>query len=604
MFDYKAFLKTLSTKPGVYQMFDKHDKILYVGKAKNLKNRVSSYFVKTHASTKTQALVKQIHAIKVIITRTEYEALILESHLIKKFHPRYNILFRDDKSYPYIYLSSQHQFPRFSFYRGSTQGKKGKFFGPYPSTTAVHQTLQLIQKIFKIRQCRDTFFKNRQRPCLQYQIKRCSAPCVNYIAAADYQKDVDHAQLLLTGKNEQIINDLLKKMRQASDQQHYELAMKYRDQIADLRKLQASQHVATDVGDVDVIALVSKANISCVQLLLIRAGHIIGKQNFFPQLPKNSETQDILPHFLSHYYLDNDHQLPKEILVSQALDDAALLAQSIQHKTGKMIKISCPRRGAKLNLIQMATLNAKDSLNTRLLSRATLLKQLEAIQDILGLTQTPQRIECFDISHTQGEQTVASCVVFGAAGPIKKDYRRFNIQGITPGDDYAAIYQAVLRHYKKLRLQEAVLPDVVIIDGGRNQLKQAMNALEELQIDDIALLGIAKGKTRKVGFEQIFLAGKTRPLDFMPENIGIRLLLQARDEAHRFAISGHRHQRDNKRKHSVLELVPGVGEKRRQKLLQFFAGIQGVKEASIEDLARVPGIDKKLAGKIYQQFHG
>ncbi|MCP4473282.1 MAG: excinuclease ABC subunit UvrC [Gammaproteobacteria bacterium] len=604
MFDYKAFLATLTTKPGVYQMFDAKQQIIYIGKAKRLKTRVRSYFTKSHASGKTHALVKQIHDIKVIVTRSESEALILENNLIKRHRPRYNVLFRDDKSYPYIYLSSHDDYPRLDFYRGSRKGP-GRFFGPYPSVKAVRQTLNLLQKLFKLRSCRDTFFRHRSRPCLQYQINRCTAPCVNLITKTAYQKNVNHAVLLLQGKEESVITDLSTQMEKFAQQQHYEQAAHCRDQIANIRQLQAEQHVVTAVGDVDAVVALTHGEVVCVQVLMVRHGQLLGKKSFFPRVPTNASEEEIIVAFVSQYYLDQLTQMPEEILFKKRLREAKELAEVLSQQAKRRIKFTAAGRGDKAGLLAMATLNAKEALATRLADRSGMLEQFEALEKLLDYEQTISRIECFDVSHTQGEATVASCVVFGPEGALKTAWRRFNISNITAGDDYAALRQALERHYRRLKEgDESQLPDLLMVDGGRAQLQQAKRVFETLQISHIPILGIAKGPTRKAGLETLHFTRGDRVVVITPESMALRLLQQIRDESHRFAITGHRQQRDRRRQQSVLQEIPGIGAKRRQQLLNYFGGLQGVQRASIEDLARVTGVNRQLAEIIYHHLRG
>lgn len=605
MFDAKTFLQMLTSAPGVYQMFgpivDGQRQVLYVGKAKNLKKRVSSYFLKNQISVKTQALVKQIDDIKIIVTHTENEALILENNLIKQHRPRYNILFRDDKTYPYIYLSLHQDFPRLDFYRGKRE-EKGKFFGPYPSVTAVRQTLNLLQKSFKIRQCQDTFFSHRTRPCLQYQINRCTAPCVHYITKEEYQQSVNHAKLLLEGKGDEVISLLQAKMQEAANKQEYELASQYRDQIADLRKLQASQHVSLEKGDSDVISVVMQANLVCIQILTVREGQLLGKHSVFPKIQEGTLPAEVLSAFISYYYLENNQELPKEIIISHELVDQDFISAALSEKAGRKVNIKNPKRGERLHLLELAHTNAKVSLESQFSEKLTVLYQLEKLQELLQLTHVPRRIECFDISHTQGEATVASCVVFGAEGESRKDYRRFNIHDITPGDDYAAMRQALMRRYSRLKKEGKTFPDLLLIDGGKIQMKQAEEVLELLDIHSVTILGIAKGTTRKPGLETLFLSGKAAPLHYEVDSPALLLLQHIRDEAHRFAITGHRKQRAKKRVTSILESIEGIGKKRRQLLLHHFGGIQGVREASLENLLKVPGVSAKLAQKIIEEM--
>ncbi|MDX1455810.1 MAG: excinuclease ABC subunit UvrC [Gammaproteobacteria bacterium] len=599
-FDLAAFLKTLTQHPGVYRMFDAKGDVIYVGKAKNLKRRVSSYFQKTAKDAKTMALVAAVGKVDVTVTNTETEALILEANLIKQFRPRYNILLRDDKSYPYIHLND-HEYPRISFYRGARK-KKGQFFGPYPSAGAVRDTLNILQKLFQIRPCRDSFFANRSRPCLQYQIKRCSAPCVGYVTPEEYQRDIDNAVKFLQGRNEEVIEDFGRRMDAAAEALEYERAAMLRDQIASLRTASERQYVDSDGGDVDVVAAVKKGGLNCVAILFIRGGRSLGSKTWFPQHANDADESEVLTAFLPQYYLE--HEPPKRILLNHGIEDAKLLEESLASETGKKVTISHRVRGERQRWLDMAARNAEQAATTRLASDMTLQQRFDSLADALQLDTPPTRIECFDISHTRGEATVASCVVFGREGAIKSDYRRFNIDGIEPGDDYAAMHQALTRRYLRLKKGEGVIPDVLLIDGGKGQLRQAIEVMEELQIDDILLVGVAKGPSRKPGLEQLFLAGSDKPLILAPDSPGLHLIQQVRDEAHRFAIAGHQHRRGKARRESTLESIEGLGPKRRQELLKAFGGLQGVSRAGIEDLSKVKGISGELAKRVYEYFHG
>ena len=618
-FDAKAFLKTLPNKPGVYRMFNDKDEVIYVGKAVNLKNRVSSYFRKNLDSPKTKVLVSHICHIEVTTTHTENEALLLENNLIKSLKPRYNVLYRDDKSYPYIYLSN-HNFARLSMHRGAQRGK-GRYFGPYPSAGAVRETLNLLQKVFPVRQCEDTFYKNRSRACLQYQIKRCTAPCVGLVTPERYQQDIDHAVMFLEGKSNQIIDTLVKEMEQAAEKLEYEQAARYRDQIVSLRKIQEKQYISQDGGDFDVIAVSAKNGMGCIQLFSIRGGRNLGNKSYYPRQAELAVEGDdakaisvaLLDAFLAQYYLASEHgkgsqDIPPEILLSHVSEKQELFEQVLTEQEGHKIQLRHSLRGQRARWVKMALQNAEQSLSIRLNSKATLLQRYEALQDALELEEMPTRLECFDISHTMGEATVASCVVFDLNGPLKSDYRRFNIEDITPGDDYAAMHQALTRRYKRLKEGEAKMPDILFIDGGKGQVTQAQDVLEELQISNILLVGIAKGRERKPGMETLWL---TEPnlLHAMHEIIlpadakALHLIQQIRDEAHRFAITGHRARRQKKRNTSSLEEIPGLGPKRRQQLLKQFGGLQEVIRAGVEDLASVNGISAALAQKIYDAFH-
>ncbi len=600
-FDAKTFLKTLTSKPGVYRMVDSSGEVIYVGKAKNLSKRVGSYFSRSQQAPKTRAITAQIAHIEITVTHTENEALILENNLIKQLKPRYNILLRDDKSYPYIYLSAD-RFPRLSVHRGAKRGK-GQYFGPYPSAGSVRETLNLLQKLFLVRQCEDSFYRNRSRPCLQYQIKRCTAPCVGLVSQEAYADDVHHAVLFLQGKDNQVIDALARRMESASLALEFELAAHYRDQIVSLRRIQEKQYVSNDqAGDVDIIVADIRDGLGCVQVFYIRGGHNLGNKTFFPKHPADIESAELLSAFLPQFYLGR--QVPDEILINQPLDDSAWLAETLSEQGGGKVNIVHNVRGDRARWLKMAIANVEDALTRRLHSKAGLQQRFEALQEALAMDETPQRLECFDISHTMGEATVASCVVFNEEGPLKTDYRRFNIEGITGGDDYAAMEQALSRRYKRLKQGEGKLPDILFIDGGKGQLAAAARVLEELQVTGVTLVGIAKGPERKPGLETLFLFGCKQPIILPTDSPALHLIQHIRDEAHRFAITGHRQRRAKARGTSSLEGVPGIGAKRRRDLLNRFGGWQEVARAGVEDLAQVNGISRELAQRIYDHFHG
>ena len=600
IFDSASFLKNVTSKPGVYRMLDEKEQVIYVGKAKNLKNRLSSYFRQTGLSPKTRVMVSRINDIDITITHTEGEALLLESNLIKELRPRYNVLMRDDKSYPYIFISDKSAYPRIALHRGARK-KKGMYLGPYPNAHAVRESINLLQKMFLIRQCEDTTFANRSRPCLQYQIKRCTAPCVGYISEKAYRKDIDHAVLFLQGKSEQIITELVKDMEKAAEKQHFEKAALYRDQIINLRKVTEKQHISADRGDIDVIACSTQAGQACVQVFYIRNGLNLGNRSFYPSLPEEMNSAHILTAFIPQFYLKRD--VPGEIIVSDQLADRKLIEEVLSEQSKHRVKLTSKVRGERAKWIEMALNNANNSLKTRLISRSGLLTRFEALQEALQLDEIPVRLECFDISHTQGEATVASCVVFTPEGAFKTDYRRYNITGITGGDDYAAMKQALERRFRPSKAKDQKLPDILFIDGGKGQLKQAIEVFEQLEIDSVLLIGVAKGEGRKAGLEKLIFSDGRPDLYLTIESAALNLILQVRDEAHRFAISGHRAQRAKKRRTSPLEGISGLGPKRRQTLLKHFGGIQGITQAGIEDIAKIPGISKKLAQDIYGQFH-
>ena len=599
-FDVKEYLRTLTGLPGVYRMLDASGTVIYVGKAGNLRKRVSSYFRKSGLSPRTRALVEQIAGIETTVTRTEGEALLLESNLIKQFGPRYNVLLRDDKSYPYIYLSTEQDYPRVTLHRGARRGK-GQYFGPYPNAGSVRESLHLLQKLFRVRQCEDSFFSNRSRPCLQYQIKRCTAPCVGNITRAEYAGDVQHTALFLEGKSSQVIDDLVRLMEQAAAARHYELAAVYRDRIASLRHVQEKQYVSKERGDLDVLACRSGSGAACVQVFFIRAGRSLGNAVFFPKVPLESSEAEILSAFVPQYYLDK--AVPSELLLSHKPDDWRVIEEMLSSRAGHTVSIRSSVRGDRARWVEMARKNAAHALAAHVNSRTGYAGRLRDLAAVLALEDLPGRIECFDISHTSGESTVASCVVFGQEGPLKSDYRRFNIRDIRAGDDYAAMEQAVTRHYTRLAKGEGSFPDLLLIDGGKGQVRAAIAVLDELQVKDVLVVGVAKGEGRKPGLEKLYIAGGDKMLDLPVDSPAQHLIQQVRDEAHRFAISGHRRQRARSRSTSPLEHIPGIGAKRRQQLLRQFGGIRELAKAGVEDLSRVKGISRVLAQQIYDVFH-
>jgi len=604
-FDPKAFLRTLTSLPGVYRMLDAAGEVIYVGKARNLKRRVASYF-KQHDNPKTRALVAQIRGVEVTVTRTEGEALLLENNLIKALQPRYNILLRDDKSYPYIYLSAG-DFPRFGFHRGR-RSAKGSYFGPYPSAGAVRESLSLMQKLFPVRQCEDSYFRARTRPCLQYQIKRCTAPCVGLVAKEQYAEDVRHAVMFLEGKNNEVIDELVRRMEEASGRLEFELAARYRDQIANLRRVQERQYVSGAGGDVDVIAGAVEGGVGCVQVFFIRGGRNLGNKTYFPRNTGESDAAELLAAFIPQYYLAADRggtqrAIPGEILLSAAPEEAEVLETVLSEQAGRKIALSSRVRGDRARWVAMAANNVGHALRAHLANRSNLRQRFETLQEALELDELPQRLECFDISHTMGEATVASCVVFDTEGAVKSDYRRFNIEGITPGDDYAAMHQALTRRYRRLKDGEGRYPDILLIDGGKGQTAQAEAVLAELAVAGVLVVGVAKGPTRKPGLEQLILSGSEAPIILPADSPALHLIQQVRDEAHRFAITGHRQRRAKARKTSSLEGISGLGPKRRQQLLRQFGGLQEVARAGVEELSNVPGISRQLAQRIFDAFH-
>jgi excinuclease ABC subunit C len=594
-------LSRLPDRPGVYQMLDAGHKVIYVGKARSLKKRVRSYFTKQAVQPRIHSLIKQICDIDVIVTRSENEALLLESNLIKKLKPRYNVYFRDDKSYPYIYISPDPDFPRVDLYRGN-RNQPGEYYGPYPNVSAVRETLNLLQKIFKVRSCRDGFFRNRTRPCLQYQIKRCSAPCVDYIDSPDYLAAVAQVRLFLQGKDQEVINQLIEDMQRASERLNFELAAKLRDQINSLRKVRQQQFISRDAGDADVMAVVMQHGVACVHWLPVRAGNVLGGKAWFPKVPPNSSEEEVLSAFITQHYLLTlrAEQIPPLIITNVVLEEDTWLSAAISEHLAKAIKLAYRVRGERAQWLKLAQTNAQMALANRLAGQQELAQRQAQLQQALGLSAAPQRIECFDASHTSGTSTIVSCVVFDQAGAAKADYRRFSIKGITPGDDYGALRQALTRRYTRLKTMENQLPDLVIVDGGKAQLTVAEQVFETLQISGVQLLAVAKGPTRKPGLETLYLPDKRAGLHLPPDSLALHMLQQIRDEAHRFAITGHRQQRAKQQLRSILESIPGVGHKRRQALLQYFGGLQGVTQASADELAAVEGISQALAERIRQ----
>jgi len=596
-FDLDGFLATLTSRPGVYRMLSADASVLYVGKAKNLKRRVGSYFRRGGAhDAKTTRLLTQVVGVEVTVTHTENEALILENQLIKVLRPHYNVLLRDDKSYPYIHLSDGEAFPRLAFHRGARRGR-GRYFGPFPSAAAVRDTLNLLQKLFRVRQCEDSFFRNRTRPCLQYQIKRCSGPCVDLIDETMYAQDVEHTRLFLAGGGQRIIDDLAQRMEAAAQALEYEEAARLRDRIAALRRVQARQYVTGRARDIDVIACASAGGQTCIQVFFVRGGHNLGHRAFFPVVPKEVDTTGALAAFLPQFYLGRS--VPREILVDRLPEEGGWLAEVLAEQAGHRVEIRVPQRAAPRRWLRLAEANASEALNSRLSSRAGLQQRLESLGEALGLDTVPQRLECFDISHTQGERPVASCVVFDGTGPVKSDYRRFNVRDAGPGDDYAALREAVGRRYRRLKEGEGKWPDLLLIDGGKAQLDAVLGVLEELQVDGLAVASVAKGLGRRPGLETLYLAGRARPLQLPPDAPALHLVQQVRDEAHRFAIAGHRQRRGKARRVSPLEAIPGLGPKRRRELLRQLGGLREIERAGVDDLARVPGISTALAERIY-----
>ena len=589
----KIKLKNLTKEPGVYKMLDKSGVVIYVGKAKNLKNRVSNYFISSNHNTKTQLLQKNIDNFSIIITKTETQALLLENELIKQFKPKYNILLKDSKSYPYIYLSNDIH-PRLGMYRGK-KNKNYHYFGPYPSSHIARDALALLKKIFKVRQCSNSFYRARSRPCLEYQIGLCSAPCVGKISDNKYDQDVNMVSLFLNGKASKLLNQVSQKMKDASIDLDFEAAAKYRDQLIGLRTIQ-ERHGSQFSSDMDVVSIENDANTHCIEVVFVRGGRQVGSETFFPKNVKNDSCEEVLSAFLPLYYLGT--KTPKEILLSHKLEDKVILESALSTKL-----IQSPRVDKK-HYLEMATLNAKENLKQHLLLRFTKKKQLEGIQKILSLKTLPKVMECFDISHTMGEATTASCVVFEMGLPKVSSYRQFNIKHITPGDDYAAINQAVYRRYSRLLDSKKTMPNIVFIDGGLGQLNQAIMVMNSIGIDSIMLVGVAKGEGRKAGLETLITVEdeKVKKIKLPPYDPALLLINHIRDESHRFAIKNHRNKRSKKRTTSSLELIKGVGLKKRSALLNYFGGLQEVQNASVDELQKVVGINSKLAIKINQSF--
>lgn len=607
------FLNQLTHEPGVYRMLDADGIVLYVGKAGNLKKRVSSYFSKQNKGPKTRKLVKQIAAIEVSVTRSESEALLLESNLIKTLHPKYNVLLRDDKSYPYIHVTGSHAFPRMELYRNKKKPSDKDFFGPYPTIRAVKETLATIQKVFKIRNCRDSYFNSRSRPCLQYEINRCTAPCTAYISEASYRKSVQDAVRFLQGKSQQIIADLEERMDDASKNLAFEEAAALRDQIKSLRLVQERQGVVQLRGDADVIAIEAKSGFACIQWVSIREGQVIGAQHFFPAVPntvfddneslENELHQQVLEAFVAFFYVESPQRIPPLIILDKQTSQLSILAELLSELRGKTCRLQSNPRGANAKWLDFAHNNLRLAVKEYWHSRQSMDEKYQALSELLALDHPILRMECFDISHTQGESTVASCVVFDALGPCRSKYRRFNISGITASDDYAAMDQALRRRFKRLKDEEQSFPEVVIVDGGKGQVSIAKQVLADLDIHTVTIIGVAKGPERKAGMERILLVAQNREVTLPSDSKALHLLQHIRDEAHRFAITNHRQKRHKTRFESSLDLIEGVGPKRRQALMRRFGGVQEIAKAAKEEIAKVTGINHELALRIYNYFH-
>ncbi|CCG86887.1 UvrABC system protein C [Erwinia piriflorinigrans CFBP 5888] len=602
MFDSKSFLKTVTSQPGVYRMYDAGGTVIYVGKAKDLKKRLSSYFRGNLASRKTEALVALIEQIDVTVTHTETEALLLEHNYIKLYQPRYNVLLRDDKSYPYIFLSADHH-PRLASHRGAKHAK-GEYFGPFPNGYAVRETLSLLQKIFPVRQCENSVYRNRSRPCLQYQIGRCLGPCVKgLVTEEEYASQIDYVRLFLSGKDDQVLNKLVARMEQASSDLRFEEAGRLRDQIQAVRRVTEKQFVSNQGDDMDVIGVSFDSGMACLHVLFIRQGKVLGSRSYFPKVPSGTELAEVVQTFVGQFYLQGSQArtLPTDILIDFTLPEKDLLAASLTELSGRRVSIQSKPRGDRARYLKLARTNATTALTTRLAQHSTIHQRLSELAQTLKLPAI-RRIECFDISHTMGEQTVASCVVFDANGPLRNEYRRYNISGITPGDDYAAMNQVLRRRYGKA-IEESKIPDVIVIDGGKGQLAQAKEVFAQLDVtwdkSHPLLLGVAKGTDRKAGLETLFLVPEGEGFSLPPDSPALHVIQHIRDDSHNHAITGHRNKRAKVKNTSALETIEGIGPKRRQVLLKYMGGLQPLINASVEEIARVPGISIALAEKIF-----
>lgn len=601
-FDAKAFLSTVTSQPGVYRMYDATGTVIYVGKAKDLKKRLASYFRQQVSSRKTETLVKNIAQIDVTVTHTETEALLLEHNYIKLYQPRYNVLLRDDKSYPLIFLSADTH-PRLAVHRGAKHAK-GEYFGPFPNSYAVRETLALLQKLFPIRQCENSVYRNRSRPCLQYQIGRCLGPCVaGLVSEEEYRQQVDYVRLFLSGKDQQVLHQLIARMEEASKLLNFEEAARIRDQIQAVRRVTERQFVSGDSDDLDVIGVAFDAGMACLHVLFIRQGKVLGSRSYFPKVPGGTDMGEVVQTFVGQFYLQGSQArtLPGEILLDFSLPEKDLLAESLSELAGRKIQIQSKPRGDRARYLKLARTNAATALTTKLSQQSTIHQRLAELANVLNLKEI-NRMECFDISHTMGEQTVASCVVFDGNGPVRAEYRRYNISGITPGDDYAAMTQVLKRRYGKA-LEEKKIPDVIFIDGGKGQLGMAIDVFKSLNVawdkNKPLLIGIAKGADRKAGLETLFFVPEGEGISLPPDSPALHVIQHIRDDSHNHAITGHRQRRAKVRNTSALELIEGVGPKRRQVLLKYMGGLQPLLNASVEEIAKVPGISQALAEKIY-----
>ena len=589
----EKILAHMTQLPGVYKMLGKEGELLYVGKAKNLKNRVSSYFVKTIEHPKTQALVARIYNIETLVTRSETEALLLEQNLIKQHRPPYNIMLRDDKSYVYIFVSSDKPYPRLASGRGKGKHQIGKFFGPYPSAYSARDTLLVLQKLFNVRQCENSYFSQRKRPCLQYQIKRCSAPCVGLISPEDYKEDVNNSIRFLQGDTKELNQELIAKMEQAAAELEFEKAVFYRDRLSLLREVQAQQAVFKVKGEADILAIAYQAGVTCVQIMYVRNGRMLGGKSYFPDM-LGDDLGQMLSDFMANFYFQVADEVPNELIVNIALPDRKELEEALAQQFGKKVQIKSSVRETRAEWLELAEMNVQHAIKGQLSNHLELNERFHQLEQVIG--RPVDRIECFDISHTMGEAPIASCVVFDQGGARKRDYRQFAIQDITGGDDYTAMRQALTRRYKK-----AILPDLLLIDGGKGQLHMAMDVMQELGFDAF-MVGVSKGEGRKPGLETLHFTDGTK-IQLPEDNKALHLIQQVRDEAHRFAITKHRAKRDKRRSTSVLEAIPGLGPKRRRDLLTHFGGIQGVLKASEKELTLVPGFGEMMARTIYKILH-
>lgn len=602
IFDSATYLSHLTSQPGVYRMYNIDGDVIYVGKAKNLKKRVSSYFTKTH-NNKTSALVSHIANIDVTVVSSETEAFILENNLIKQYKPRYNVLLKDDKSYPFIHISD-HSHPKIGMHRGP-QKAKGDYYGPYPSAWSVKESLRSFQKIFQVRQCEDAYYRARSRPCLQYQMQRCSAPCVpGYVSDEEYAEQVLLAKLFLKGKDQQVIESFVKRMEQASSELNFETAARYRDRISALRKVQEQQWVSGSQAELDVFGFAYQHGSACIQAMFIRDGKLLGAKSYFPKTPSILDAEEVFQGFLLQFYLAGNKSIPEHIVTPLKLADSQAIEAALSSTAGYKVKLYLGARDEKKQYLELANKNAQNALESQQTQKKSMLARYLDLENTLERDTPIQRMECFDISHTSGQQTVASCVVFNRDGPLNSDYRRYNIEGITPGDDYAAMAQVLARRYKYSLQDEAKIPDIVFIDGGKGQLTQAEAHFSQWPFAKMPLLiGVAKGTSRKAGLETLILAGSHETIPMRADQPGLHLVQHIRDESHRFAIAGHRQRRQKVKTTSSLESIPGVGAKRRQSLLKYMGGLHGLKRASMAEIEKVPGISAELAEIIYDHLH-